>query len=155
MIKSLRAGDIVSGAFLIAVGAATIAGATRIEWSTGGVLHPRTLPMLLGIALAAGGVWLMVLAFSKKYEDKPLEWPDRRGRLLWLASLGMMVLYGALMPVLGFLATSGLFVSGFIWYFGKYKIWFAAAWGLGAVIFIYALFIWLLGMEMPSGLLPS
>lgn len=153
MIKNLRAADIASGIFLIIIGAITIAGAASIASSVGGIMHPRTLPMMIGVVLVAGGAWLIFRTFSKWYEDKPIEWPDRRGWIGWLVSLLIMVLYAALMQPLSFLLTSGLFVAAFIWYFGKYSVWFAAAWSVGTIVFVYALFIWLLSMELPAGLL--
>lgn len=153
-MKNLRAGDIASGIFLILLGAITVVGASRIVSAVGGKMHPRTLPMVLGVVLLAGGAWLIVRTFSHKYQDKPIQWPDRQGSVRWFASLAMIVLYGGLMQPLGFLVSSGLFVGGFVWYFGDYRIWFAIAWGVGTMAFIYALFIWLLSMEMPAGLLP-
>jgi putative tricarboxylic transport membrane protein len=153
MMKNLRAGDIVSGVFLIAVGSITLAGASNIVSAVGGKMHPRTLPMVLGIVLLAGGVWLIARTFSKEYQDKPIEWPPPGGGVRWFVSLSMMVIYAGMMQVLGFLLSSGLFVSGFVWYFGKHRAWFAIAWGVGTMVFIYALFIWLLSMELPAGLL--
>ncbi len=154
MLKNIRAGDIASGIFLIVVGAITIAGASSIVSSVGGKMHPRTLPMVLGIVLVGGGSWLIFHTFLKEYHNKPIEWPDRKGWLRWCVSLVMMALYGVLMQLLGFLLSSCLFVAAFIWYFGNYRIWFAIAWGVGTMIFIYALFVWLLSMELPAGLLP-
>lgn len=154
MIKTLRAGDIASGIFLVVIGGVTLIAALQIRSSIGGMLHPATLPVILAVVLVVGGAWLIVRALSKSYTDKPIEWPDRVGWQNWGVALAMMALYAALMQPLGFLLTTLLFITAFIWYFGKYRTWVAFAWGLGTVLFIYVLFIWLLQMAFPSGILP-
>lgn len=154
MIKTLRAGDIASGVFLIVVGAVTFAAALQIRSAIGGMLHPATLPVILAGVLVVGGAWLIVRARAHAYTDQPIEWPSREGWRNWGVALAMMMLYAALMPPLGFLLTTFVFVTAFIWYFGKSKTWVAFAWGLGAALFIYVLFIWLLQMAFPSGILP-
>ena len=153
MLKTLRGGDIASGLFLIVIGAITLAASMTIAAGAGGRLHPRTLPVAIGALLVAGGAWLIVRARSKQYQDKTIDWPDRAGWRNWYAALALMALYAALMQALGFLLTTGVFVVTFIWYFGKYKIWVALAWGGGTVAFIYFLFIRLLQMEFPAGVL--
>jgi putative tricarboxylic transport membrane protein len=154
LIKTLRAGDTASGVFLILIGGITLIAAMQIRSSIGGMLHPATLPVILGAMLVAGGGWLIFRARAKSYTDKPIEWPDRAGWRNWGVALAMMMLYAALMQPLGFLLTTLVFITAFIWYFGKYKTWVAFAWGLGTVLFIYVLFIWLLQMAFPSGILP-
>lgn len=152
MLKTLRGGDIVSGIFLILIGAITLAASTTIAAGAGGRLHPRTLPVAIGALLLCGGAWLIGHARAARYPDKAIDWPDRAGWRNWGVALAMMTLYAALMPLLGFIVTTFIFVAAFIGYFGRFKIWVALAWGLGTVAFIYLLFIRLLQMEFPAGL---
>jgi putative tricarboxylic transport membrane protein len=154
VIRTLRSADIASGIFLAVIGAVTLGGSVLITSAAGARLHPRTLPIIIGIALVSGGTWMIFRAVSIKYEDKPVEWPDRQGSIRWAVALLMLAVYAYLMQILGFMLTSALFVTAFIWYFGRYKPWFAIAWGAATIAFIYALFIWLLKMELPTGFLP-
>jgi len=154
LIKTLRAGDIASGIFLVIIGGVTLIAALQIRSSIGGMLHPATLPVILAGLLVVGGGWLIVRARAKSYTDQPIDWPSREGWRNWGVALAMMMLYAALMQPLGFLLTTLLFITAFIWYFGKSKTWVAFAWGLGTVLFIYVLFIWLLQMAFPAGILP-
>ncbi|MBI5303247.1 MAG: tripartite tricarboxylate transporter TctB family protein [Chloroflexi bacterium] len=154
MIKTLRAGDVASGIFLIVIGGVALTASAQIASSVGGMLHPRTLPVILGVLLVVGGGWLIVRARAKDYTDKLIDWPDRAGSKQWWVALALMVFFALLMQPLGFLLTTLIFITAFIWYFGKYKSWVALAWGIGTVVFIYVLFIWLLQMDFPSGPLP-
>ncbi len=151
MLKTLRGGDAASGIFLIIIGAITLAASMTIAEGAGGRLHPRTLPVAIGALLVIGGAWLIVYARRPQYRDKEIDWPDRAGWRNWGVALVMMALYAALMPVLGFILTTFIFVVAFIGYFGEFKFWVALAWGFGTVAFIYLLFIRLLQMEFPAG----
>ncbi len=154
MIKTLRAGDTAAGIFLSGVGVIALLASMQIASSMSGMLHPRTLPVILSILLILGGAWLVLRARAPQYTDKPIEWPDPAGWKRWGLALAFMASYALLMPGLGFLLTTFLFTTTFIAYFGKYKIWVAFAWGLGTVGFIYVLFVWLLQMDFPAGPFP-
>lgn len=153
MLKTLRGGDTASGIFLMLVGAITLAASMTIAEGAGGRLHPRTLPLTVGALLIIGGAWLIFYARMPQYRDKSVDWPDRAGWRRWGVALVMMSLYAALMQPLGFVLTTFIFVVAFIWYFGNFKPWVAFAWGFGTVAFIYLLFIRLLQMEFPAGIL--
>lgn len=153
MLKTLRGGDTASGIFLILVGAITLAASMTIAEGAGGRLHPRTLPVTVGALLIIGGAWLIFYARMPQYRDKVVDWPDRAGWRRWGVALVMMLLYAALMQPLGFILTTFIFVVAFIWYFGNFKPWVALVWGFGTVAFIYLLFIRLLQMEFPAGIL--
>jgi putative tricarboxylic transport membrane protein len=151
LIKTVRAGDIASGLALAVIGTITLVASTRIAAGASGRLHPRTLPVTLGIVLLAGGGWLIVRARSMRDQDRTVEWPDPAGWRTWGIALAMMSLYAALMQPLGFLLATAIFVAAFIWYFGRHKIWVALAWSCGTAGFLYGLFIWLLQMGLPAG----
>jgi len=63
------------------------------------------------------------------------------------------VLFVALARPLGFLVCSFVFVAGFIRYFGRYRLAVALAWAMGMAVFIYVVFVRLLDLTLPMGLL--
>lgn len=151
MLATKRSGNIACGGFLAFLGLVAAWASTSIDEGAGGQLHPRTFPMLLGVLLFLGGGLLAVSGLTDKADDKSIDWPDRRGWTCWSIALASLVLYVALSLPLGFLVTSFFFISGFIWYFGRYNPVVAAAWALGVAVFIYVVFVRLLDLTLPLG----
>jgi putative tricarboxylic transport membrane protein len=151
MLNTRRSGNIACGVFLALLGLAAAWASTGIPEGAGGYLHPRTFPLLLGVLLFLGGGLLAVTGLAGKAGEKPIEWPDRRGWRYWLTALASLVLYVALAGTLGFLITTFFFVAGFIWYFGRRNPLYAAAWGVGVVLFVYFVFVRILELTMPMG----
>jgi putative tricarboxylic transport membrane protein len=141
-----------AGVFLVLLGAVFLWASTGIAEGAGGQLHPRTFPILLSLLLVIGGAGLVVRARrSGEGEVKRIEWPDGRGWRFWLGALSGLVLYVALLPYLGFLLCTFLFVMGFIRYFGRYPLWVATGYALGVMVFIYLVFMRLLQLTLPMG----
>jgi hypothetical protein len=151
VLTTKRSGNIACGAFLAVLGVVAVWASTSIDEGAGGQLHPRTFPMLIGVLLFVGGGVLAAAGWRSRTTDKPIDWPDGRGWKLWSIALAGLVLYVGLSLPLGFLLCSFLFVSGFIWYFGRYSLPVAAAWALGVGVFIYVVFIRLLDLTLPMG----
>jgi hypothetical protein len=152
VLRNKRSADIVSGLFLAALGLTAVWASAGISEGAGGHLHPRTFPFLLGVLLAVGGAGLALRAWlSRPGEDKPIAWPDSRGWKYLAIALGSLALYVALSGPLGFLISTFLFITGFIWYFGRYNPLVAAAYALGVVAFIYFVFVRLLQLMLPLG----
>jgi hypothetical protein len=152
VLETKRSGNIASGFFLALLGLLTLWASASIDEGAGGHLHPRAFPMLLGALLLAGGGGLAVSAAAQA-PGKPIDWPDARGWKLWLIALGSLVLFVALARPLGFLVCSFVFVAGFIRYFGRYRLPVALAWAMGVAVFIYVVFVRLLDLTLPMGLL--
>lgn len=153
MFRNRRSGNIASGVFLAFLGLAALWASTSIGEGAGGHLHPRTFPMLIGMLLLVGGGGLAAAGAAAKTAGKPIDWPDAGGRRLWLTSLASLVLFVALAKPLGFLVCSFLFVTGFIRHFGRYRLPVALAWAIGVTLFIYVVFIRLLDLTLPMGVL--
>jgi putative tricarboxylic transport membrane protein len=152
VLETKRSGNIASGVFLALLGLLALWASASIDEGAGGHLHPRTFPMLLGALLLAGGGGLAVSAAARA-PGKPTDWPDARGWKLWLIALGSLVLFVALARPLGFLLCSFVFVAGFIRYFGRYRLPVALAWAMGVAVFIYVVFVRLLDLTLPMGIL--
>jgi putative tricarboxylic transport membrane protein len=151
VLDTKRSGNIACGVFLALLGLAAVWASTSIDEGAGGQLHPRTFPVLIGVLLLLGGGWLAVAEMLGGGTGKTIDWPDRRGRRLWSIALASLIIYVGLSLPLGFLVCSFLFVAGFIWYFGRYRLAVAVACALGVTVFVYVVFIRLLELTLPMG----
>jgi putative tricarboxylic transport membrane protein len=143
---------VTAGVFLAVLGLVAAWASTGIDEGAGGQLHPRTFPILIGVLLFIGGAVLAArAATSRAGADKPIAWPDRRGWKFWVISMAGLVLYVGLSQPLGFLISTFIFVSWFIWYFGRYRPLVTVSCALGVVAFIYFVFIRLLELTLPLG----
>ena len=101
MLDNRRSGNIVSGAVVAAVGAASAWSALDVGEGAGGFLNPRTFPLLVGALLLLGGGGLAIHAvYDRSEAEHAIEWPDRASWRRWLVGLGALVAYVALCPVL-------------------------------------------------------
>lgn len=152
MLRTKRSGNIAAGYFLALLGLVTFVAAWQIAEGAGGQLHPRTFPLILGALLFAGGLILAINAYrSPQGEHKKIDWPDHQGWKYWLIGLISITVYIGLLPILGFIIGTLLFVAFFIWFFGRYKPIFIAIYALGTALFVYLLFVWLLQLTLPLG----
>jgi hypothetical protein len=154
VLANRRSGNIVSGTVLSALGLVAALGSIGIDEGAGGNLHPRSFPLTVSVLLFLGGGALAIKSLvSTSGADRAIDWPDAKGWKLWGVALGSLVVYVALAPLLGFLIASFFFVTGLVWYLGRYHPLLAAACALGTVAFIYVTFVWLLELTLPQGLL--
>lgn len=152
MLHTKRSGDMSGGFLLALLGAVFMWASAGIGEGAGGQLHPRTFPIILSLLLVVGGSALVLQARKTKAGmEKRIEWPDSKGWRLWLGALFGLVLYLALLPYLGFLLCTFLFVMGFIRCFGDYSFWMAGGYAFGVVMFIYLMFMRLLQLTLPLG----
>lgn len=154
MLKKLNAGDKIAGVSFALIGAITLLASAGISKGAGGLLHPRTFPVILGGISLLLGSGLALRGFRTASQDSPdIDWPDREGWQNWGLILGMIIIYVALMRPVGFLLMTFLFILVAINYFGKYRFWVGLACAAGTTIFIYVTFVALLGLPFPEGIL--
>jgi|GEM_PF-3186714 len=72
-----------------------------------------------------------------------------KSKLMW--GVISMLLYAALVDVLGFLITTLIFCSVFCMLLGEKKVWKAAVFGLAATIILYFVFFKGMGIILPRG----
>ncbi len=109
--------------------------------------------MLIGALLFFGGAALAVSAAMGRTTATTIDWPNKRGWKLWVIALASLCFYVGLARPLGFIFCSFLLVTGFIWYFGRYRLTTAMAWAMGVSAFIYIVFVRLLDLTLPMGIL--
>lgn len=150
---SLRKGDIVAGCFIALLGAVVIVAAAQIRGDADERLPPRTLPYVVGLMTLAGGAGLAVKSWRFRGEDPTVGWPDRDGALRIVVNLLLLALFIALMNPLGMPVATALYVTASIWYIDRKRILAAVLTGTGSAVVVYYLFIRLLELSFPMGLL--
>ena len=153
MLRTQRSADIASGAFLILVAVVSLFASSQIAGLEGDRLHPRTLPIILGWMLLAGALGLLVMGLRTHGEPKAIDWPEGEGTRRVLVTLVSIAVYMALLEPFGFPLASVFFVTFLTWYLGRYRILWAAFAGVASGLAILVLFIELLGLSFPLGLL--
>lgn len=143
------------GAVLVVLAAVSLVEARRLHhlrtnFVAGAVVGDDTFPMVVGVALALLGAYILAWARLPAVEAALPRAPVR-GRML--AGGGLLVAYAVLVPVLGYTAATALVSVALFGGMGGYR--WPVALALGAVTTgaLYLLFrVWLL-QPLPSGLL--
>jgi len=121
-------------------------------------IGPRFFPLLVGIALLACGVALVVQALRgvrgvpEEAEDTDAEAATDWGPVAII--LATLVLQVALIGRLGFVLSSTLLYAGVALGFGERRVWRSGAIGLALSLVVYLSFTRLLGLRLPAGVLP-
>lgn len=152
-MKSQRKCDVVAGCFIALLGLVVVVAASRIRGDVEERLPPRTLPYVVGFMTLAGGTGLAVRSWRFRGEDPTVKWPDGSGALRIAVNLALLALFTALMNPLGMPVATGLFVASSIWYIDRRRWRAAILTGVGSAAVVYLLFIKLLALTFPLGLL--
>lgn len=150
---SQRNGDMIAGCFLALLGAVVIIAASQIRGDVEERLPPRTLPYAVGLMTLAGGAGLALKARRFRGQDPGIKWPDRSGALRIAANLLLLALFVALIEPLGAPVAAALYVASSVWYLDRKRILTAVFAGAGSAAVLYYLFIRLLQLPLPLGLL--
>lgn len=150
---SQRRGDIVAGCFLALLGAVILVAASQIRGDVEERLPPRTLPYAVGFMTMAGGVGLGVKSWRFRGQAPGIQWPDWNGALRIAVNLLLLALFITLITPLGLPVATALYVASSIWYIDRKRILAALLTGAGSAVVVYYLFIRLLELPFPMGLL--
>ena len=152
-MRTLKQADIFTGAFLAILGAATVVASTGIKGVAGETLDPRTLPTIVGWALVALGLGIVSIGARYQGEAKYISWPTKQGVLRIAINIVALIVYFSALEPLGFPISTGIYSAILFWYLGRYRVWIAALGGLATGAVIYFVFMELLGLNFPLGLL--
>jgi hypothetical protein len=150
-MRTMRSADILTGAFLVLIGAAMILAAGQIEGIGEERLHPAVLPRLLGWLTLAAGAGLAWSGLRAATGGRSLDWPDRTGWQRLVLTLVSLVGYLALIEPLGLPIATALYTGVSVWYLGRYRWWAVVLGGLLSGIAMYWIFIRLLDINFPVG----
>ncbi len=140
----MRRIDLVGGGFLMALGAMALFEALRIRDDWQGA---KLMPAMIGVVLILLGVaHLAVPAVDR------LAWPDATSRRRVTLMFGVLVIYVAVLPSLGFLLATALFVLILLRGLGTFS-WARTIVLTAAIASVsHLVFKHWLGMPLPSGL---
>jgi putative tricarboxylic transport membrane protein len=153
VVKTQRVADIVVGCGVALFGIFIICASTFI---TGGAAHrlpPETFPMVVGTLLLLCGAGLALKSWTIKGVDFAIPWPDGEGIRTILVTLFSLGCYIVLMNPLGFPLATFLYLLFSIWYLKKSKWLLALVISLITAGLSYYLFMRLLGLSFPTGVL--
>lgn len=150
-MKSQRAGDILSGVFLVLLSVIVVLAALRIKGAPDVRMQPRTLPLILGCIVGVAGAALALRAWLYRGPVRTVPWPDRAGLCRVLTTLAALIVFLFLVQPLGMPLGSCLLVGFLTWYLGGYRPVYAGLLGLATGGVIYGVFIRLLNLSFPIG----
>ena len=140
----MRRISLVCGGFLLLLGALALIEALRLrdDW-----MGARLMPALVGATLVLLGV------AHSRLPATAAAWPDAAGLRRVAGMVGLLVLYIALMPTLGFLLATTLFALPLVRTLGTWSWPTTIATTLAIAVSSHVVFKHWLGMPLPWGLL--
>jgi putative tricarboxylic transport membrane protein len=152
-VRTQRAADITVGCLIALFGVFVLYASTSISVAGVHRLSPRTFPYALGVLLFCCGAGLALKTWSIRGEDFAIAWPDREGVRTIMFSLAALAGYIALMDPLGLPLSTFLYLAFAIWYLNRSRWLMALLIALITGGMSEVLFIRLLGLSFPAGVL--
>ncbi len=152
-MKTQRSADIVVGSLVALLGIFVLVSSTWISVAGVHRLSPRTFPYTVGLLLLACGIGLAVKSWTLSGEGPAVAWPDRAGVRTIAVTLACIAAYIALMDLLGLPLATFLYLTLATWYLKPSRWLTAVVIGLISGVISYVLFIRLLALSFPVGVL--
>lgn len=152
-MKTQRVADIAVGCFVALFGIFVLFASTWISVAGVHRLSPRTFPHVVGLLLVCCGIGLALKSWTLRGEDFAIAWPDGVGIRTITVTLVSLAGYIALMDPLGLPLSTFLYLTFAIWYLNRSRWLMALTIGLITGVISYVLFIRLLGLSFPAGVL--
>jgi putative tricarboxylic transport membrane protein len=148
MKDSLRNGEAIAGAALVALGVYIVLQARAWDYMTPDGPGPGFFPTWYGVAMIALSLALIVTSLRKTNTPQAIDW-RAVGRALgtWLAFAGSV----ALMNVLGFVISFALLTFVVVVMIFRRSPLAAAVTGVAASLAFYLTFPVILGVQLPTG----
>jgi putative tricarboxylic transport membrane protein len=160
--------DRVTGLFMVALGGLAAYGGSRLPPVPGQQIGPNVFPLVVGIGLAICGA-MIAFGVGRRYEEEAeadlakisgriatetadAPWPWWRS-LKALVPPALLIFYVLAVDRLGFLPTAAMIVLAASLALGA-RLRLAVAMAIGAPLFVNLVFVKLLRVPLPSGLLP-
>ncbi len=138
----------VCGAVVLCLAATVAWGSRNLGFLTAGVPDPGLLPILATATMAWCGI---ALALWRSAEAPTIAWPPPEARTTIVGSGAAFLLYAALVPVLGFCATTAIFSTVLSKWWGGYRWRVAILFGVTTAVSMLILFDFLLEVPLPRG----
>jgi putative tricarboxylic transport membrane protein len=146
--------DLVSSIIWIVFGGIFVVGALQLGLTRRGVPGPGFLPFLTGLALVFVSLFVLIPALGRREKAETSDFfPERDSLRKLLYVLVVLLTFGIAMKYLGYLLTAFLFMF-FVALVMKPKGWRTTALlAFVTAVVSYALFVVLLEVNLPKGLL--
>jgi hypothetical protein len=141
--------DRLSGVIALALAGVLVLGTRRLFFFKSGVPGPGFLPLVLAFFIAFCGVILLV---APGKDSKGPVWPGARVRWQIAGSYLALFVYYAMIPVVGFLLMTALFLSGLLWWWGNKGPWASLVFGGVGAALMFLIFRILLEVPVPMGI---
>jgi putative tricarboxylic transport membrane protein len=146
--------DVVSGVALVVVAGVYYWASTAIQSSTlEDEFGPSGLPVILAALLGVVGAAVAVRGLVFAPPDSSFEGDEGPQLMRAVGLLGIGFAYVLVVPYLGFVLAIALLIVTVALYEGLKLSWRVPAVALGGAVFLWLLFVKLLGVPQPSGLL--
>ena len=142
--------DQVSSAIILIIAALYLFEASNLPIWKGTTLGPGLFPLILGIALVAVNAHVLLKATASKGNVMV---PPRAGAITLILIIGSLIAYTLLLEFLGFILSTFAFLAVLFIALEPTKKWKSFALAGAVVAVIYALFVLVLRMQVPRGLL--
>jgi putative tricarboxylic transport membrane protein len=155
--------DLVGGVTTSLIGALYLFHASQLRPSSlADSVGPQGLPLVYGWLMLGLGVLLLAQSLlaarrvspSERAEAQVKAWAGQGRRTLWAAGLlTFAVGYLLIVEALGYLLSLAVLISAVAIYLGARMSWRPLALGLGGAVVLWLMFVKLLGVGMPEGVL--
>lgn len=115
-------------------------------------LSPRTIPTVVGIGLVLTGAALFILSFFGRVKEEPARF-SKEGSIRVTVAFLLLVAYGYLFNIVGFVVTSSVFLALFAYVFGARSIPKVVAIAVLCPIAIWIVFESVFNVPLPHGVL--
>ena len=148
----MKKANIVTG-LIVVIAALAVIVYTHFTFPAGvqGVPGPGVFPIIVSVMMLACGVIVLVDALRSKSEEA-IVLLDKDNIRVYI-TMGILALYGILIPIIGFVVTSSIFMTGMIRWFSGRKILYCAAWAVGLSAAVYCAFTYMLKVSLNFGFL--
>lgn len=150
----MRRADQVVAAIVILVAVVVLVESRSLELFAGSGLGPGFAPVALAIALVSLGVLLLIVATAQPSDSPAICWPRGRPRLVVGLTIADLFAYPCLIPLVGYIVATFIFMWPIVWLFGRYRWYTATAAALALSVGMYVVFELVLSTQLPSGALP-
>jgi putative tricarboxylic transport membrane protein len=142
--------DLISGVCVAAFGVYVAVASSRLSYVSEHGPGPGFMPLWLGIGLIVLALSLIAIDLTRpqpKPASKSKTWPVARTMGGWLALMGSMIL----LPRLGFSLSLALLTIFLVVVLDRRSLWTALVVAFGLAISFYVVFVFALGLSLPSG----
>lgn len=151
----MKKGNIITSIIVMAISVyviVTCAGYPTAEAYGTGVPGPGLWPMAVAVCMLLAALSLLIKALrTKKEDDTPIEmWTDGTKRVY--ITMAILIVYVAVLGIVGFLISTSVMLFVFIQWFGKKKPWITLLISVICTAVIYGVFKFLLNVPVDFGL---